>query len=152
MLDDLKTAGTYAITPEMKKELQDFVGGYATEADTRQAIHETYADTGYVMDTHTAVASHVCNVYRQESGDSHKMVIASTASPYKFVRSVMTAIDENYASVDELELMEDLKKVSKTEIPKAIQDILDAQILHRRECDVDQMKATVREILKVEGK
>ena len=104
------------------------------------------------MDTHTAVASHVCNVYRQESGDSHKMVIASTASPYKFVRSVMTAIDENYASVDELELMEDLKKVSKTEIPKAIQDILDAQILHRRECDVDQMKATVREILKVEGK
>ncbi|MCI8293304.1 MAG: threonine synthase [Hespellia sp.] len=152
LMDALKTAGTYAITPEMKKELQDFVGGYATEADTRQAIHETYADTGYVMDTHTAVASHVCNVYRQESGDSHKMVIASTASPYKFVRSVMTAIDENYASVDELELMEDLKKVSKTEIPKAIQDILDAQILHRRECDVDQMKATVREILKVEGK
>ena len=79
------------------------------------------------------------------------MVIASTASPYKFVQSVMTAIDSKYESADEFALIDELKKISGMEIPNAIKEILDAKILHTAECDANQMKDTVKGILKVEG-
>ena len=150
LMEALKTEGVYEITDEMKAKLADFVGGYATEEDTREMIHDVYASTGYVMDTHTAVAAYVSKTYREESGDDKKMLVASTASPYKFIGSVMTAIDEKYEGKDEFELIDELQEVSGTEIPNAINEIRDADILHTLECDVDEMKATVKSILKAE--
>lgn len=131
----------------MKAQLSDFVGGFATEDDTMKAIRDTYNSTGYVMDTHTAVASHVCRAYKESSGDHTKTLVASTASPYKFVKSVMTAIDGKYDSMDEFALIDELEKASQTDVPHAIEEIRNAQILHTRECDADQMKATVKDIL-----
>lgn len=150
LMEALKTTGVYEITEEMRAKLSDFVGGYATEEETKKAIHDTYVSTGYVMDTHTAVAAHVSRTYREESGDDHKMLVASTASPYKFVGSVMSAIDEKYEGQDEFALIEELQEVSGTEIPNAINEIRNADILHTLECDVDEMKAIVKTILKAE--
>ena len=65
------------------------------------------------MDTHTAVAAHVCAQYRKESGDEKKCLVASTASPYKFIHSVMTAIDDKYAKKDEFELIDELSALSE---------------------------------------
>ena len=113
------------------------------------AIRNTYNSTGYVMDTHTAVASHVCRAYREDSGDHKKAVVASTASPYKFVKSVMSAIDGKYEAMDEFDLIDELEKVSRTAVPNAIKEIRNAQILHTRECDADKMKETVKEILDI---
>ena len=149
LMRDLKEKGVYEITEDMRAQLDSFEGGYATETETAEAIKNTYEQTGYVMDTHTAVASHVCSQYRKESGDNSKCLVASTASPYKFVNSVMTAINEDYANVDEFELIDELSKLSCTEIPNAIEEIRNAQIRHNRECDADQMKETVKEILGV---
>lgn len=150
LMEKLKAEGAYEITPEMKEKLGDFVGGYATEEETKNIIHDTYKSTGYVMDTHTAVAAHVSKVYRETSGDPKKMLVASTASPYKFAKSVMTAIDGSYAALDEFALIDELEKASGAEVPNAIEEIRNAQILHTRECDADQMKETVKEILKAE--
>lgn len=151
LMKALNTEGKYEITGEMKAGLIDFVGGYATEEQTSQAIHDTYQRNGYVMDTHTAVASYVSEQYRKETGDAKKMVVASTASPYKFARSVMTSIDSKYEGMDDFALIEELKKVSGVEIPNAVKEIMDAKVLHNRECDVDQMEQTVKAILKVEA-
>jgi len=126
------------------------VGGYATEEQTAKTIHDVYARTGYVMDTHTAVASCVCEQYREETKDETKCLIASTASPYKFVGSVMSAIDPAYKGRDEFELVDELETISRVEIPKAVREIRDAEILHTKECDADQMKKTVKEILGIE--
>lgn len=150
LMEALKKDGVYEITPEMKEKLSDFEGGYSTEKETKETIGETYKSTGYVMDTHTAVAAHVSRVYREASGDHKKMLVASTASPYKFARSVMTAIDEKYDTLGEFELIDELEKVSGVAVPKAIEEIRNAQILHTRECDVDKMKETVKAILGVE--
>ena len=149
LMDALKAEGRYDITPEMKEKLSDFAGGYATEEETMAAIRDTYQSTGYVMDPHTAVAAHVCRAYRKDSGDQRKQLIASTASPYKFVKSVMTAIDEKYGSMEEFALIDELEKASGTPVPHAIEEIRNAQILHTRECDVDKMKDTVKEILAI---
>lgn len=149
-MDALKTNGVYEITPEMKERLKDFVGGYATEEQTASAIKDTYEKTGYVMDTHTAVAAYVCKAFKEKAKDGCKALIASTASPYKFARSVMTAIDEKYDAMDEFALIDELERISNVQVPKAIEEIRNATILHTKECDVDAMKATVKEILKVE--
>lgn len=149
LMNDLKSKGVYAITEEMKKNLADFEAGYATEEQVKQTIHDLYTDTGYVIDTHTAVAASVYNEYRKNTGDTAKPVIASTASPYKFARSVMTAIDASYDAMEEFELIDELHKVSQMDIPNAIEEIRNAEIRHTTECDIDQMEASVKAVLGV---
>ena len=150
LMEALKKDGVYEITPEMKEKLSDFEGGYSTEEETKETIGGTYKSTGYVMDTHTAVAAHVSRAYRDASKDQKKMLVVSTASPYKFARSVMTAIDEKYDELEEFALIDELEKVSGVAIPNAIEEIRNAQIRHTKECDADKMKETVKEILGVE--
>ncbi len=149
LMDALSSDGTYTITEEMKKKLTDFDAGFADEKETSETIRKVYERTGYVMDTHTAVAAEVCREYQERPGDQKKCIVASTASPYKFVKSVLTAIDPAYSQKEELDLMQDLSKLSNREIPKAVLDILDARILHTTECDAEKMKETVKVILKV---
>ena len=100
-----------------------------------------------MIDTHTAVAGSVYAKYQEESGDYRRAVIASTASPYKFARSVMTSIDEKYDALEEFDLIDELSKVSCVDIPNAIEEIRNAEILHTRECDSDKMKETVKAVL-----
>lgn len=149
LMSELKAAGQYTITEKMREKLVDFAAGYAGETETSDQIRAVYKRTGYVIDTHTAVASYVCDTYQKESKDDAKCLVASTASPYKFVKSVMSAVDESFSEKDEFELLEELKKISGMELPQAIKDILDADILHHIECDVEQMEQTVKEILKL---
>ena len=149
LMEQLMEKGTYEITPEMKERLADFAGGFATEEETKETIRTTYEKTGYVMDTHTAVAAYVCARYRKDSGDDKKCLVASTASPYKFIHSVMSAIDEKYADADEFDLVDELSRISGTEIPKAIEEIRNADIRHTMECDACDMKAAVKDILGV---
>lgn len=144
LMEELKNGGRYEISEDMKAKLKDFSGGYASEAETAEEISKVYGKTGYVLDTHTAVASHVC---RKTCKDGRKCVIASTASPYKFVKSVMTAIDKSNENKDEFALFETMSEVSKTQMPQAIKDILGADIIHKKECDADKMKETVKSIL-----
>ena len=149
LMEQLKKSGSYQITEAMKERLADFVAGFADEAETAESIREVYGRTGYVMDTHTAVAAHVCESYREQTGDGRKCLIASTASPYKFAKSVLTAIDPVYEKEEELDLLQKLPGISGRVTPQAIRDILDAKVLHATECDADQMKETVKKILKV---
>lgn len=148
-MQQLKTTGTYEVTEEMKANLYDFAAGYATEDEVKTMIAKVYKETGYILDTHTAVAAKVYESYKETSADTKKTVIASTASPYKFSRSVMTAIDEKYDALEEFALIDELEKLSCVSIPNAIEEIRDAKILHTRECDADQMKSAVKEILGV---
>ena len=149
LMQALKSAGVYELTEEMKANLEDFAAGYATEAEVRETIAEVYKKTGYVIDTHTAVAAKVCKAYQEASKDEKKTVIASTASPYKFARSVMTSIDNKYEALEEFDLIDSLEVISNVDIPNAVEEIRNAEILHTRECDADKMEETVKAILGV---
>ncbi|MDR5658719.1 threonine synthase [Serpentinicella sp. ANB-PHB4] len=147
LMESLTTKGTYTINEDMKKNLRGFVGGYATEKETEIAIKEVFEETGYVMDTHTAVAYAVHNKYKQNSGDDKKTVVVSTASPYKFTSDVMKSIDPKYSEQNEFSLMEEMEKVSKVSIPKPIKDLDKRPILHKKQCKKGEMKQQVEEIL-----
>ena len=145
-MDALSSNGEYTITKEMMEKLSCFVGGYASEAETAANIKKVFDKAGYIMDTHTSVAS--CVYYDKAKDAGLKTVIASTASPYKFTRSVMDAIDkEKYDSMTDFELVDELNALSGVKIPEAIEEIRTAPIRHDIVCDKREMQMTVEKIL-----
>ena len=147
LMNALTTSGRYEITSDMKAKLSEFYGNYANESETAATIKRIYESDGYIMDTHTAVAAAVYEKYRKDTGDDTPAVIASTASPYKFTRSVMEAIDPAYASQSDFELVDELNKLSGVKIPQAIEDIRSAAVLHDTVCDKNEREKDVRRIL-----
>lgn len=147
LMDSLKKTGKYEITADMKAKLADFLGGYSTEEQTAETIHDLYRKTGYVIDTHTAVAGGVYNRYRKESGDNTVTVIASTASPYKFTRSVMGAIDKKYEDWTDFDLVDELSRIAGVKVPNAIEEIRTAPVLHKTVCETENMQTEVERFL-----
>ena len=95
------------------------------------------------MDTHTAVAYAAYQKYKAESGDNTPMVIVSTASPYKFTKDVMTALDAKYADGDAFALQADLVAV-----PAPIVGLEHRPILHKNVCEKNEIKEVVKNWLK----
>lgn len=149
LMESLNSKGVYEITDDMKAKLSDFYGNFATEDETADEIKKIYDESGYVIDPHTAVASKVYRKYKEESGDDKVCVIASTASPYKFTRSVMKAIGKDDASKSDIELTDDLHLVSGVDVPAAIEEIKSAPVKHDKQCDVDKMPDVVKGFLGV---
>lgn len=146
-MEQLGAEGKYEITEEMKEKLREFYGNYANEEETAQTIRQVYEETGYVLDTHTAVGKAVYEKYKKDTQDNTKTVIASTASPFKFTRSVMTAIDKKYEDMEDFQLVDELSELAKIPVPQAIEEIRTAEIRHNTIAQVSQMAETVMEIL-----
>lgn len=151
LMEALSKEGCYEISDRMKDQLTDFYGNYADEKETAQRIKSMYENTGYILDTHTAVASAVYGKYVKDTGDRTKTVIASTASPYKFTRSVMNAIDAKYDRMSDFELVDELSKIGNVPVPDAIEQIRTAPVLHDHVCDKNQMKEAVKQFLGMEN-
>ena len=147
LMKELNTDGKYTITEEMKEKLSDFYGNYATEDEVAKTISDLYQKTGYIIDTHTAVASCVYKKYQEETRDNTPAVIASTASPFKFTRSVMNAIDPKYDDMGDFELVDELSKIGNVKVPNAIEEIRTAPVLHDTVVEVDGMEDIVEKIL-----
>ena len=147
LMSALSGDGKYEITESMKAGLEDFVGGYASEADTFATIKELYNKTGYVIDTHTAVAASVYKAYKAESKDDKPTVIASTASPFKFTRAVMKAIDVAEDSKSDFELVDKLSELANVKVPMAVEEIRTAPVLHDFVVDKEEMKDAVCKFL-----
>ena len=147
LMESLATTGKYQITEQMMETISDFYGNYASEEETAAKIAQVYKDTGYVIDTHTAVAAAVYDKYVNETNDTTKTVIASTASPYKFLRSVMEAVAPQYNGLTDFELIDKLCEVSGVPVPQAIEDIRSAEVRHNTVVEVDQMQNAVKNIL-----
>ncbi len=142
-MKSLAEAGSYEITAQMRGQLVDFCGDFASEEETSEEIRQVYDACGYVIDTHTAVASRVYRKYRLATGDETKTVIASTASPYKFARTVVTAIRPEMEGKSDFELIDELTKISGVKAPQAIEDIRTAPILHNTVVDVPDMEPEI---------
>lgn len=143
----LTRTGSYEISDQMRAQLADFYGGYADEKETAARIKDMYENTGYVLDPHTAVASAVYRQYKADTEDQTKTVIASTASPFKFTRSVMNAIDTKYNAMSDFELVDELSRIGNIEVPRAIEEIRTAPVVHDNVCDKTEMKAVVKRFL-----
>lgn len=145
LMEQLSKNGKYEITPEMKEFMKDFSAGYADMEENAKEIKKVFDDTGYLIDTHTGVAAAVYEQYKTKTGDTTKTIIASTASPYKFSRSVMEAVLGKKEDADEFALIDEMERISGVKIPQAIEEIRDAKILHNRQCKPEEMEETVKQ-------
>lgn len=130
-MNELNTKGRYPANEKVRQGFAGFIAGFATQEETLSEIAKVFKDYSYVLDTHTAVASFVYRKYQEASRDLSYNVLASTASPYKFLRAVYPALsDEGIDSTDDFELAKKFSKLSGTLIPKAVSELKTAEILH----------------------
>jgi len=149
LMKALTVQGSYEITKNMSSNLEGFIGGWASEQETGEVIAKVYQEYDYVIDTHTAVAASVYYDYVKKTNDMTKTVIVSTASPYKFAKSVLEALQVENIPEDDYEQALLLKKVSNTDIPKAVEEIRTAPVLHEKVCERDKMQQIVEDVLKI---
>ncbi len=123
MMNKLNKSGKYSLTKALHKKVTDlFWGGCCDDYFTKERIWKTFTETGYTLDTHTAVAVDVYQQYVAATGDTTKTVIASTASPYKFNKDVLSALGED-TNADDFALLERLEAKSGMKIPAALSEL-----------------------------
>lgn len=149
LMEKLKKEGVYEINDEMKEKLKIVYGGFADESETIDAIKEVYEGFGYVMDTHTAVAYVVNKMYKEETGDIRAAVIASTASPFKFPKSINEALHFADSGASEFEMVQQLSEKMNLRIPKGIQGLDKKEIRHKTTCNKDEMRDVIRRFLAI---
>ncbi len=139
----LTTEGKYTVSDEVLTKLKElFFGGYCNEESTYKTIKETFAKYGYLIDTHTAVAVSVYNDYKEQTGDNRPVVIASTASPYKFANSVLEALGET-APENEFDAVSKLSSSTNTNIPAPIAALENSTVRFNNVCEKQDMNKVV---------
>lgn len=140
LMNALNTKGVYKVSDKIEAFLKDFYGNYATQEETYKAISDKYNNGAYLMDTHTAVAEVVFEKYKKETGDNREALIASTASPYKFPRSICNALNIDVEGCTDFEVLSKLNEVTKVNIPTNLKDLDKKSILHNEVWDKDKMR------------
>ena len=141
--------GKYTVEPEVMAKIQnEFAAGYCDEAAVADTIHKTYTDQNYLCDTHTAVAVKVYRDYVAQTGDDLPTVIDSTASPYKFSKSVLTAVLEGKTpQLDEFDMVEELHRVTGAAVPAPLAALKDKAVRFTQVCDRENMSQMVFQLL-----
>jgi threonine synthase len=149
-MKSLNDKGEYTVSEEIFAQIKDaFVGGCCDDVMTKDTIAKIKNEYNYTADTHTAVAIKVYEEYVNESGDNTKTIIASTANPYKFNKSVLEALtDEELDGCDEFELLNKLSETSGMQIPSSLSTLKEKDVRFTAVCDKNNMKSTVSEFLK----
>lgn len=142
----LKSGGTYAVGEAVHRALMEsFAAGWADDEKAMEAIARVHAECDYTMDPHTAVAWSVAEAYRAHTGDRRPMVVVSTASPYKFSRSVLTALQgaEAVQALDEFACADALERACGLPMPASLRDLRSKA---RRHNDVVEPAAMADEV------
>lgn len=136
LMHGLKQDGRYTLDQKVEDKIKkDFVGGYADEAETLEAIKEVWDKYSYLMDTHTAVAY---SVNKKIESTPNKRVILSTANPYKFPDSALLAL--GYAiNKDVFDNIKALEDATGTKAPRNISNLLGAEMLHNQCVKIEEM-------------
>ncbi len=149
-MNKLSSEGSYTVDADVKTKLDAlFYGGFCDDENTQKTIRELYKEENYLCDTHTAVAVNVYEQYVAETNDTTPAVIASTASPYKFAKSVLEAVSSEELPADEFAMVEELSAKTKTPVPAPLAALKDAQVRFTLECSVDAMPEIVLKSLNI---
>jgi len=143
----LNDTGSYLVERETLKSIrQTFWSDWASDHETVDAIRDVFHQHKYVIDPHTAVAWLVYDKYCRETADGAQTVILSTASPFKFNHSVLTAIagTETFSNQSEFELLRELSRITGWPVPTALAVLESKAIRHQMVCDKEEMAHLVK--------
>ena len=145
----LKENGKYTVSDDVKEQIQSlFSAGCCDDEKTKETIGETYSAFNYLADTHTAVGIEVCNEYIKETGDKTPVVIASTASPFKFSKAVLSAVEvEKKEYADEFSTVAALEEISSLKAPEQLAALKGKEVRFTKVADKDNMADVVFDML-----
>jgi len=145
--NDLRTKGRFQIDDKTKEKIQKiFIGEYSDEKETKDTIGRIKKELNYLPDPHTAVGIKAYEKYQKKNIDI-PVIIASTASPYKFSRAVLESIKCNFNIDDEFDILQELRKCTNTEIHRALKNLNKKEVKHSRVCKKDKIKDEILDIL-----
>lgn len=151
LMEQLNKEGIYTIDDEINKNLKDFYGDFANKEEVYEAIKNVYKEKDYLIDTHTAVAYVVLNKYINKTKDNTPYLIASTANPYKFPRSILKALDIEADNLDDFEIIKKLNNITKVDIPKNLINLDKKDIIHNDVCEKDELVKKLLKFLEVKN-
>ncbi|MCE5221233.1 MAG: threonine synthase [Clostridium sp.] len=140
LMKDLNTKGVYEVNEKVKSFIKEFYGNFANTEEVYAAIKEVYEKDNYLMDTHTAVAYVVKNKYVEETKDDKPALILSTASPFKFPRSICNALNIDVEKINDFKVLEKLSTETSSKIPNSLSTLETAKILHDEVWDKSEMR------------
>ena len=144
LMQKLNDKGIYQIDRPLEKKLsKTFYADFATEEETSKMIKEVFDTFKYLVDTHTAVALSVVSKYRRDKKDLSPILVASTASPYKFSNAVLDALGKNEEGMDDFAKFDKLNLISKMPVPKNLAALEKLKVLHENVCEKNEMADAV---------
>lgn len=146
-MDQLNETGVYEVDEDVFSQVKDhFVAGWQSEEDVFNTIGQCYQETGYLLDTHTAVGYGVYKQYQAQTNDVTKNILLSTASPYKFPKSVYQAVTQE--ELDEYDAIDALNEKTGVEVPQPLQGIKDRKVIHQKVIDKEAIIDFIGEAVK----
>jgi len=150
LMRDLKEKGKFDIGKENHEKVKKIMwGNYCSEGETYSGIKECYINNNYLLDPHTAVAYNVALKYKNKTNDNKQILLASTASPYKFSLAILKAITDLEGNIGVSESNKEISKLFGRKIPDSLVNIENEKIIHNRECDVKHIEDIIIDILRV---
>ncbi len=146
--NDLKNKGKFIINKNTRSKIrQIFRGEYASEKETQLTIKEIYKKYKYLVDPHTAVGIRAYEKFEEKENTDEPVIIASTASPYKFSKAVLESLKGNISTHNEFEILQELRNYTDEDIHRALKNIEESKIRHNRISDKDKLRKEIIDII-----
>ncbi|WP_138159304.1 threonine synthase [Peptoniphilus catoniae] len=140
LMNKLKSSGAYSIDPAL---LNNIYGYSYNDQETLEEIKRVFDNYNYLIDPHTAIATAGARDYLKNKDT--KVLVASTASPFKFAGSIVSALGETCSDeISAIDLVEDLTGIRAKNFKK----LLNSEIKQKRQIEKSDIKEVIREILK----
>lgn len=152
LMNSLENYGFYEVPHSIKEKLnQCFYSGFATEKESIDTINKIYKDFNYLIDPHTAVAYSVYEKYKEETHDNTQTIIASTASPFKFPKTMLQGLNIDTSNINDLEALNILSKKTNLPLPQSLKNLNRKPIIHNTVCSKDQVLKAIKNFAHIGG-
>ena len=152
LMNFLEIQGFYEIPKSLKEKLNEiFYSDFATEKESINAINKVYKNFNYLIDPHTAVAYSVYEKYKEKTKDKTQTIIASTASPFKFPKTILQGLDVNTSNINDIEALNILSKKTTLPIPTSLKNLDKKPIIHNNICPKDKVLQAIENFAHIGG-
>ncbi len=149
-MKELSECGKYTVDGEtLEKIKSQFAAGCCNDDETKETISRIFKEKNYLCDTHTAVAVKVCEKYRKATGDKTPCVIAATASPFKFSKAVLEAVEGKKSELNEFDMVEKLAEITGLKCPEQLASLRNKAVRFNGCTDKNEMEKVVFDMLKI---
>jgi threonine synthase len=146
-MEELQTKGTYSVDRNIQERiLNTFFGTWVDEIETSETIGNVFTNYRYLLDPHTAVAYRALEKYRLLTSDNTYSIVLSTASPFKFSKVVLSALepDADFTRLDDFQILDKLSTISGIAVPANLAGLKEAPVLHLGVIPKEEMENQVK--------